>query len=341
MLTLLSLYSGGGIADRGFRDAGFNLVSAVERDPQIAYYHNLNLGNHCINASVSEVDYSQFKGVDVLFMSPPCRASSIANPNRGENHPDWLLGEEAINPIKTLKPRWVILENVRGYVNNPAFKAICCVLAERGYFFHYEIINCADFGVPQHRNRLILIASLDGFFLFPQFVEVWKSWYSAIADLLPDCEDSDLPNWARKLLKDRGLIKGEKLLINDQNVNGSPIWEDNSPSFTITNRQGQKVLLPRAGASSKVAPTYINEPSPTVRSLEKGGHSHHFDAVSIIDEYYIVKKLSPRCLARLMSLPDDYILPDKKGLATTILGNGFPTLAAKQIGEWVFNQSLD
>lgn len=306
MLTLLSLYSGGGVADIGFRDAGFSLVAAVERDPEIAHYHNLNLGNHCINASVGDVDYTQFKGVDCIFMSPPCRASSMANPNRGENHPDWFLGNEAIAAIQTVKPRWVILENVRGYVDNPAFKAICGCLSKQGYYFDYRVIDCADLGVPQHRKRLILLASLDGFFLFPQFVEVWKSWNDAISDLVDEFEDSELPNWAQKLFEKRGY-DGERLLLNDRNTFGSPIWQDERPSFTLTARYGHRVVLP---------------------------HSEEKDL-----EACTIKKLSPRAIARLMSVPDSYVLPERKTLATTILGNGFPSLAACQIGKWILNQS--
>jgi DNA (cytosine-5)-methyltransferase 1 len=302
MPTLISLYSGGGVADIGFRDAGFDLVAAIERDPKIAHYHNLNLGDHCINAAVSDVDYTQFKGVDVIFMSPPCRASSVANPKRGEDHPDWLLGNEAIRSIETINPQWVILENVRGYADNPAFKAICAALQERDYYFDYRVLDCADLGVPQHRKRLILLASRDGFFLFPQFVELWQTWYGAIEDLIDDCEDSTLPNWARKLLSERGLIK-ERLLVNDRNTFGSPICGDNRPCFTLTARYGHRVLLP--------------------------AHDNKFN----------IKKLSSRAIARLMSVPDDYVLPDQKCLATTILGNGFPTAAARRLGEWILNQS--
>lgn len=332
MPSAITLFSGAGVADCGLRAAGFEIVAAVERDPAIAELYKKNHGeslrraggDHVLNCSVGEADLSQFKGVDLLFLSPACQGDSIARNKNLPEHPDRAVGLEAIEQIKTLKPRYIILENVPQYAQNPAFWAITDAIAAMRYKSVKAVINCADYGVAQNRKRLILLAAIEGRLTWP-IKELKKGWYDAIADLLPDCQDSKLADWQLRAIERAGYVVFPGLINN-----GQPIASSDRPSFTVTAGHGAgfRALLPQAGANIKQARAIApDSPSPTVRALD-GLHSHLFDAIDGAS----CKELSIRCLARLQSIPDWYSFEGvTKGLATKAIGNGFPSLVAQKI----------
>lgn len=339
MPTVGTLFIGGGGADIGLSLAGFKSIWGIERDEKIASVAQLNLPEtQIINSCVSLVDPRQLKPIDLLLMSPPCQQYSQARQGDLEDHQDKDAGLLCIPFIEALKPKWIILENVPGYTKSASFEEILSCLRRLNYFFHWKVLNAADYGVPQNRNRLILWAVREGLRLpFFPVAQRRVGWYEATSYNLTALPDSKLADWQVKRLKEvRHKLTGISLV--DVGANSSrlaTVKDKNEPSFTITanhaNSHAPLVLMPRAGANIKNAnPTPPEQPCPTIRALQAGRHTHWADVVNLED--LTAKQITPEVSAILQSFPESYILPKSKTLAQRIIGNAVPPLLAKALG---------
>ena len=340
MNAFATLFTGGGGVDIGLESAGFKPAWGIERDEKIAQYAQLNLPNaQIINSCISQVDPAELEPPDLLWMSPPCQQYSNARRGDLADHKDKDAGLYCIPFIQSLKPKWIILENVPGYAKSSAFEEILFWLRQQKYFFHWQILNAADYGVPQNRNRLILWAVREGlklpFFPLPQRR---MGWCGAIAHLIPSLPDSKLANWQIKRLEQVRYKLSEINLI-DVGKNCSrtaTVKSETEPSFTITTDHvgfhAPLVLLARDGANIKnVNPSLPYEPCPTIRAMQAGRHTHWADVVNLLE--MTAKQITPKVSAILQSFPENYILPESKTLAQRIIGNAVPPLLAKALGQ--------
>lgn len=158
MLTCASMFSGAGLADLGCAAAGYQPVAAVECSEEIAQVYVANLGDHCLCARVEDVDYRPWSGIDMAWCSPACIRASVANQSAGEAEADHTAAEAVSRMIVQARPRFFVLENVSGYASFRSFALILETLRVCGYAVAYEVVNSADYGVPQTRRRLILRA---------------------------------------------------------------------------------------------------------------------------------------------------------------------------------------
>lgn len=321
-MNAIDLFSGGGGATQGLIDAGFQVVAAIERDSAIAAVHHQNFKKCTIDDDVFAIDYRQFAGINHLHASPPCQAFSIARSKNLPDHADKDAGFAVIKAISECRPISVSLENVEGYRRSHVYRAIVRHLWELGYRVIDSVVNFVSYGLPQSRKRLIMIASRVGVPQFPFECRDRKGWYSAIADLLPTCCDSELAEWQIKILERFYSSIGKSSLMGG----GHGTDRNLIPAFVPW------YLLPRGGGRLQSSRVYLEkEPSPTLRAMSRWGGSHLFDLVN----GSVIKKTTPRCLARLQSFPDNYQLPDRTGLAVKIIGNAVPPLAMKAIARSV------
>lgn len=167
----IDLFSGCGGLSCGLKQAGFDVIGAVEIDPKFASTYSANHRSTMLfNQDIRKLNSSEIltslgikKGdLDLLAGCPPCQGfSTLGTRNKKADSTDER--NKLINDFKRLvldlKPKAVMLENVPGLYSDPRFKRFCTVLRQEGYFLDFSIVNVADFGVPQRRNRLILLAS--------------------------------------------------------------------------------------------------------------------------------------------------------------------------------------
>lgn len=260
-MNLLSLFSGGGLADTGAAQAGFVPVGAVEYDEEIAAAYRANLGSHITCARVQDVAYRPFTGVDALWASPSCVNASVANQDAGETEADREAAEAVCRALREARPRWFVLENVYGYRSFDSFRAICRELQSLGYQWSYQHVNAANFGVAQTRKRLILRAVLGGPVppltathcrgggmesLFGAGLLPWVGWYAAVEDLIPTLPESRLADWQRKRLPpellETLLISGAATTRGDSGPSCVLLGCDEG-SVTLTAEVGSKVPL--------------------------------------------------------------------------------------------------
>lgn len=209
MKTIGTLFSGFGGVDIGAMAAGLTPLWAVEYDAAIAGVYRQNIGDHVTVADILQLDPLDFEPVDVLHASPPCPNFSVAKAGAEETEDDIAPGRKVAEFVTALRPAMFTLENVYGYRKAKSFRIIVKALARAGYQYRWWHLNAADFGVPQTRKRLILVARLDGVpqrphathapaaDIAPLFDErkPWVGWYEAIEDLIPTLPDSEFAPW--------------------------------------------------------------------------------------------------------------------------------------------------
>ena len=207
MKTVASLFSGGGGWEIGATAAGFTPIWAVEHDPAIAEVYAANIGAHVIAKDAQEVDPSTLESPNLLVVSPPCQNDSTARSKNLPRRKDADVGLCVLDHVRILRPEYFFLENVEGYKRNKTYKKIFDGLHGLGYFVNVQVLNAADFGVPQTRRRLILRASRLGWLPPLPAPTPWLGWYQAIEDLVPRLPESRFADWQLKRL-DAGLLKG-------------------------------------------------------------------------------------------------------------------------------------
>lgn len=299
MYSAVSLCAGGGFAAGGMRDAGVALAGAVEYDPAIAGAYSANFDTPIIIAPIQDVDFTQYTGVDIGQFSPPCPNFSVAK--RGtESDVDQAIVDAGVRFLETVRPRYFWLENVEGYARSKSYRTIRAALDRLDYWSHCEVVNAADYGVPQTRRRLILRAIAGGFMQpfrpLPAPVP-WRGWYEAIADLIPDLPDSYLQPWQLKHLPQ--------------------IWL-NGRAYIVDRTLGDYGGI--------LAIRIQDSPMFTIPTSDPGSYR-----ACLPDDRVI--KMTPRALARFQSVPDSYQLPTSNRLAARIIGNGVPWLLAQRITE--------
>lgn len=287
MSPLLSLFAGGGLADLGAQQAGYQPVAAVEYDAAIAGVYAANLGDHITVARVQDVDYRPWAGVDAVWASPSCVRASVANQNAGEAPEDLECAAAIIRCLHETRPRVFALENVGPYRKFDAYRAIVAALLDMGYCVHQQMVNAADHGVPSTRRRLILRARRDGkeiislerthcdggeqATLFGPGRLPWVGWYEAIEDLIPTLPVSRLANWQMaRLPADLRTM----LVSNSATQWGDGTRDAPAPALSVTGQHAGRLRAVLAPVNSSYEAVLIDgdgnrcraerDPAPTV-----------------------------------------------------------------------------
>lgn len=160
--TMLSMFSGCGGIDLGFVQAGFRIVWANDIDPDACATYRHNLGE-IVEGDVRTLEIPQVSDLDILTAGFPCQPFSNAGNRRGLKDSRGSLYEMCLEYVRQLRPKIVLLENVRGILTiqgrrGKLIEDICGALAEMGYQVHFKLVDAADYGVPQHRLRVFIMA---------------------------------------------------------------------------------------------------------------------------------------------------------------------------------------
>jgi len=338
----VSLFSGCGGLDLGISRAGFRIAVANDIDPVCAASHSANFRRVPFHTgSVTEfvemleagrVDaLNGVKQIDLLFGGPPCPPYSKSRFYRKEK-PRALeddVGFETITgylqALRLLEPRAFILENVAGLaykVHRDALDLIVSTAEQQGYSCRWQIVNAADYGVPQMRERFIIVGMREGVFEFPSPTHTrnpegdllsqgrlrWRTAGDAIGDLDTDENADDAGHFAGGQYHDllREVPPGDNYLYFTAK-RGHP-----KPKFEWRSRYWSFLL--------KLSPEL---PSWTVQARRSNnmGPFHWRNRILRIEE-----------VKRLQTFPDDWELTGTIEQQWRQLGNAVPPLLAEQVG---------
>jgi DNA (cytosine-5)-methyltransferase 1 len=180
-IKTLSLFSGGGGLDIAFHDCGFEILEMVEIDERFVQTLKANVkpsrlleGSVPICIDIRDYVPPASLKVDFIVGGPPCQTFSAAGRRasgvQGIDDPRGTLFEEYVKLLNLLRPKGFLFENVYGITgaqNGQAWRAIQEAFKDAGYLIFFRVLDAADYGVPQHRERLFIVGLQDGTFEFP------------------------------------------------------------------------------------------------------------------------------------------------------------------------------
>lgn len=333
-INTLSLFSGGGGLDIGFSDAGFNIIECVEIEKLFVETlkenakHKPQLSNTKITCIDIRAYIPSFKEIDFIIGGPPCQTFSAAGARaagvKGLDDQRGTLFEEYVNLLKLLQPKGFLFENVYrivGAQGGKAWKIIQQAFQDAGYKLYWRIIDAADYGVPQHRERLIIVGVKQGEFLFP---------YPTHG---PDSEDNRAYYNAGKAVQGFDTSK-YKIGINGRHGH---LLNDIPPGLNYsfyTEKFGHP--NPVFGWRSKFSDyLYKADPETPVRTIKAQG-GQYTGPFSWENRPFSVEELK-----RLQTFPDDYILAGNRHVAIMQLGNSVPPQAGRILALSVLDQIFD
>ncbi len=302
MLTSVEICAGAGGQALGLAMAGFVHEVLVEYEQDYCNVLKLNRPEwNVICADVRNFSGKKYCGkIDLLAGGVPCPPFSVAGKQLGQDD-DRDLFPEAIRLLREIKPRALMLENVRGFLD-PVFtdyrERILEEIRSSGYSVHIKLLQACNYGVPQLRPRVVIVG---------------------IRNDIPDTFEFpvDKPELTKTV--------GETLidLMKANGWKGAATWAKNADAIAPTIVGGSKkhggpdlgpVRARKAWAELSVDGTGVANEAPEAE----------FDGMP---------KLTPRMIARIQGFPDEWTFGSKKTTACRMIGNAFPPPVAKAVGE--------
>jgi len=299
--TSLELCAGGGGQALGLEQAGFNHVGLIENDVASCNTLRLNRPDWSVieHDLFQNLDTSCFKGIDLLAGGLPCPPFSVAGKQLGR-HDERNLFDVGINYVDELRPKAVMFENVRGMLN-PSFENyrewINNRLRKMNYEPQWKLLQASDFGVPQRRSRVILVA-------------IQNSYKSDFA--WPDGIDVVAPKTVGEVLYD---------LMGKHGWQGLDAWRQNANAIAPTIVGGSK-----KHGGPDLGPTRARK---AWEVLGVNGKSIAGEAPE--SGFVGLPRLTVRMVARLQGFPDDWDFWGLKTAAYRQVGNAFPSPVAKAV----------
>jgi DNA (cytosine-5)-methyltransferase 1 len=318
-LNIASFFSGAGGLDLGFEQAGFNTVWANEFDKNIWATFEANFPHtHLDRRSILDVRPKDIPKVDGLVGGPPCQSWSEAGAQRGIADHRGQLFFEYMRLLASHKPKFFLAENVSGILfskNREAFDSILDGFTALGYNVSYGLLRASDYGVPQDRDRVIVVgyrSEFGKFFAPPSSVSPRPTLKDAIWDLRKNVVpalNTDRPNPKIKIANHEYNTGGFSSMFLSRNRVRA--WDQ--PSFTIQASARHAPLHPQAPPMVLIA--------KDKRIFEPGKES-------------LYRRLSVRECARIQTFPDDFkFVYDHLSMGYKQIGNAVPVEFARRIAE--------
>lgn len=285
------------------------------------------------------VSLSRKVGVNMIIGGPPCQGYSMKGKKLGLQDPRNFLFREYLNFVKELQPELFVIENVKGLLlaSNGWFKEeILKTIENLGYMVEYGVLNAADFGVPQARERAIFICSKNKLISLPEPTsKKYTTVREAISDLsyLESGEGAFEQEYITNAESDyqRLMRVGSSKLYNHKASNHKQVAIDKLK--LIPPEQGKDFLPSKLHGKQKFKTTWgrlkWDDVSPTIDT--------RFDASSngTNNHPYLHRAITPREAARIQSFDDKFIFYGSKVYIRRQIGNAVPPLLAKAIADQI------
>lgn len=149
--------------DLGFKQAGFDIIWANDFVEDAVKTYSRNIGNHIVLGDITKIDSESIPdGADVIIGGFPCQGFSVANTKRSMEDKRNFLYKEMLRIIKDKNPKVFLAENVKGILsmeNGKVIKMIKNDFEQLGYKVDVKLVNAADYGVPQMRERVLIMGN--------------------------------------------------------------------------------------------------------------------------------------------------------------------------------------
>lgn len=298
---VVSLFSGCGGLDLGLLRAGNKIIWANDNDKDAVLTYKHNIGDHIFCEDITKINIDVIPKADVVIGGFPCQGFSLANLKRNIDDERNQLYKSFYSIIKEKQPLFFIAENVKGILSlgkGEIIKRIIADFEEAGYITDVKLVNMADYGVPQTRQRVVIIGQ-------------------------------------NKKLGDKMLFKFPAPTKSKNSIDAP--WVSIQQAIQhYPNPDMDNTYLNHVYSKYKVVfrnftahrETDAQKPSPTIlaRGNGKGG-------VCAIPHYNGLRRLTIRESAAIQTFPDDFYFVGNMGSCYRQIGNAVPVLFSNYLGE--------
>lgn len=353
----VELFAGSGGLGTGFENAGFNVISAndiwepaaktyIANHPKVKYIVK-DIAELSGQELLEDTGY-KFEDVDVIIGGPPCQGFSTLG-KRFIDDPRNKLFKEYVRIVNEIRPKFFVMENVSGILSMEGGKVLKNILNsfnDIGYKLEYRLLNAAEYGVPQQRERTIFIGTRTNVEIkYPtkthsltneKGLKKALTLWDAIGDL-PQSNDKEITEYQisaqneyQKMIRNNCTTitnhvpslhneKAKKMM--EYIPEGKSVWDikDNIP----------KELIPTSGYGNTYARLNSKEPGMTI--------TRNFACISSSRciHPFLNRGLTAREAARIQSYPDNYIFLGSKTDIHIEIGNSVPPLLGQVIGNTI------
>ncbi len=329
----MDLFAGCGGMTLGFEASGrFRSVFAIESERAAAETYRRNFGSHIATGLIESVE--EFPRADVVIGGPPCQGFSPLN-MRGVGLDRRSLWREYLRALDEAQPSAFVMENVPELLRSAEYQAFSDAARELGFEVEGAILNAADFGVPQRRRRAFVIGSRVGppewperHFFPPSEVppggQPWRTVRQALSGLpaVPDNRNWHSPRNPRAMSVERyKAIPNE----GEGRFDLAARRPDITPACWLRKKSGSTDVFGRL---------WWDRPAFTIRTEfykpEKGRYLHPAEH----------RPLTVREAARLMTFPDEFVLPLDQPMTAVAkqVGNAVPPMLAETLAHALASQ---
>ncbi len=309
-MKTVSLFTGCGGLDLGFRSSGFNIILVNDSWNKAIETYQANHKKFDYEVVLGDItkkqihdkiiQFSKKQKVDLIIGCPPCQEFSSAGERKGIGKRANLTPEFA-KLVCQINPKWAVMENVNTIrsIGEQQLKKCKDIFHKAGYGITTVVLNASEFGVPQKRKRLILICRYNGIDdeMLP-FIEKQKKKETSIREFMPEIL--------------HGSTKTEFYYRHPRTYSRRGIFSIDELSPTIRG---------------------VNRPVPKTYKI------HEIDATNDISK---VRALTTEERARIQTFPNNYKIIGTKGEKETQIGNAVPPLLAEAIAKAIkeFEKSI-
>jgi DNA (cytosine-5)-methyltransferase 1 len=293
-MKIVSLFSGAGGLDLGFKMAGHDIVWANDLYGDAVETYKTNIGDHIVCDDIFSVKVEDVPECDMVIGGFPCQGFSVANTKRNVEDERNQLYRQLMRIIEAKQPSFFVAENVKGIMSlgkGEVLKMILDDFSNLNYKVSAELLNAADYGVPQLRQRVFIIGvrndiNFEYSYPLPTHnaegsggLKKWVSVGNALTELPDPDTDNNVPNheYSKYKLRFNGYI-------------GHRAIDHNKPAPTVT-----------------------------ARGDDKGG-------VVVLHHPNNERRMSCRELAIVQSFPKNYVFSGTRSSVYRQIGNAVPPL---------------
>ncbi len=324
-MQVISLFSGCGGLDLGFKKAGFEIPVANEFDKTIwATFKANHPTTHLIEEDIRKISKSDIEKfvsgeIDGIIGGPPCQSWSEAGTLRGINDARGQLFFDYIRILKEFQPKFFLAENVSGMLSNRHSKAVENIInlfEEAGYNVSLNLVNAKDYGVAQERKRVFYIGfrkDLNLEFQFPEGSTKEEEKKITLKDIIWDLQNTAIPAEEKNRHNPKAVNNNEYFVGDYSTIfmsrNRVKTWEEQAFTVQASGRQCQ--LHPQAPKMVKIG----KDECRFVKGKEE-----------------LYRRMTVREVARIQGFPDDFqFLYDMVDTGYKMIGNAVPVNLAYEI----------
>jgi len=309
----LGLIGGFNYLGRNYQSTGIEIVHSSDIDAKAVSTYNLNFKH---KADVSDVKNLSFKrtSADMVVGGFPCQAFSTVNPNKKPEERENQLFWQLARVIEKVSPKIFVAENVKGFYrlkNGYYFNLAKDEFERIGYKVFHQLMNASDFGVPQKRERLIMIGvknSIKRDFVFPD----------------PSHGDGKYPKVTLRKVIESLVPDDPKYYFSKRAVEGVKRAKPNMKRALYQDLDNQCLTI-----TSHLAKVSLNSRDP----------------VLLVDQNKeLYRRFTPKEASKIQSFPDNFAFAGSEADAYRQIGNAIPPVLmwqlAKEISNQIFGLSL-